>query len=87
MTSDPEPRPEGVSTLSTIRTAVGAVLLILLVVFVAINLQEVEIDFLIFSVQTPMLVAMLICALLGAAAALLFSGQGLLGIGRKKDRR
>lgn len=59
----------------TARNILSAVLILLLVVFVLQNLEEVRIDFLVFTVETSMLVAMLICALLGAAAALLFTRQ------------
>jgi uncharacterized integral membrane protein len=50
---------------------VSAILVVLLIVFILQNLEKVQIDFLIFSIETSMLVAMLICAGLGAAAALL----------------
>jgi uncharacterized integral membrane protein len=55
----------------SVRLIVSAILVVLLIVFILQNLEKVQIDFLIFSIETSMLVAMLICAGLGAAAALL----------------
>jgi uncharacterized integral membrane protein len=71
MATNAEHRHQQRSILSP-RLIVSAVLVLCLVIFVAQNLEEVTIDFLFFSIQTSMLVAMLICAGLGAAAALLF---------------
>ena len=59
--------------MSTLRMVVSGVLVLVLIIFILQNLEEVTIDFLIFSVETSMLVAMVICALLGAVAALLFT--------------
>jgi uncharacterized integral membrane protein len=55
------------------RLIISAVLVVCLAIFVAQDLEKVTIDFLFFSIETSMLVAMLICAGLGAAAALLFT--------------
>jgi uncharacterized integral membrane protein len=62
--------------MSTTRLVVSGVIILLLIVFILQNLEKVQIDFLIFSIETSMLVAMLICAVLGAAAALLFTRRG-----------
>jgi uncharacterized integral membrane protein len=59
--------------ISTTRLVSSGILVILLIIFVLQNLEKVQIDFLIFSIETSMLVAMLICAVLGAVAALLFA--------------
>jgi uncharacterized integral membrane protein len=58
---------------STVRLVISGILVLCLVIFVAQNLEKVTIDFLFLSVETSMLVAMLICAALGAGAALLFT--------------
>ncbi len=77
MATTTEGRDDRRAATSTVRNLLSAVLILLLVVFVLLNLEKVSIDFLIFTVETSMLVAMLICALLGAAAALLFTRRGL----------
>ena len=86
MTSEAE-RQDQDDSISMFRTVGGLVVVVLLIVFVAVNLDDVEIDFVVFSVHTKMLVAMLISALLGGAATLLFSGHGILGIGRRRGDR
>jgi uncharacterized integral membrane protein len=63
--------------MSTTRLVVSGVLVLCLVIFIAQNLEKVTIDFLFFSIETSMLVAMAICAALGAAAALFYTrGRG-----------
>lgn len=59
--------------LPMVRLGVSAVLVLLFVVFVLVNLETVEIDFVLFTVRTSMLVALVISALLGAFAALVFT--------------
>lgn len=87
MTSEIPPDDSG-NTIQTIRSIAGVVFLVVLAAFILANLDDVEINFLLFTVRTKMLVAMVISAILGAIAALLISGHGLIfGIGRRKDRR
>ncbi len=62
-----------IDRIATIRTVLSGILILLLIVFILQNLEQVTIDFLVFTVETSMLVAMLICALLGAAATLLIT--------------
>ncbi len=69
--NDQQPQSRG--TMSTLRLIISGVLILILIVFILQNLEEVTIDFLIFSLETSMVLAMVICALLGAAAALLFT--------------
>ena len=47
----------------------GIVALIILVVFVVQNSQEVQVDFLFTTTETPLIFALLIAALLGAVVA------------------
>jgi len=71
MTSNEGGRDRGV--MSTARLVISGVLVLLLIIFILQNLEKVTIDFLVFSIETSMMVAMVICALIGAAAALLFT--------------
>jgi uncharacterized integral membrane protein len=72
MASNEQGRQDRGGGMSTMRTVVSGVLVIVLIVFILQNLEKVTIDFLFFTLETSMVVAMVICALLGAVAALLF---------------
>jgi uncharacterized integral membrane protein len=65
--------PQRRHPLATARFVVGGLLLLALMVFVLQNLEKVEIDFLWLEIETNLLVAMLLCALAGAAATLLLT--------------
>lgn len=72
MTDDREPaptspEPPAYSTKDKAKLAAGAGLLVLFVLFVVINTDQTEVDFLITSVDLPLVVVLLVTAILGGA--------------------
>ena len=61
------------SATDTVRIGIAIALTAALVLFFAQNFDEAKISFLWFDWEMPLVVALLISALIGAAAALLFS--------------
>lgn len=72
MTDDREPAPippesPAYSTKEKAKLATGAGLLVLFVLFVVINTDQTEVDFLVTSVDLPLVVVLLVTAILGGA--------------------
>jgi uncharacterized integral membrane protein len=69
--SDSPSRPAR-SRKETARLAVGALLLVLLVLFVVANTRKTKIDFLVADVELPLILVLAVTAVVGAAIYQLF---------------
>lgn len=56
----------------TLRLALGAVILVLLTLFVVVNTEDVTVQFLVGEVTLPLVVVLLVTAVLGAVISSLF---------------
>lgn len=73
--TDSSRSPSTRSTKEIVQLSVGAVLLVLLVLFVAANTDKTKISFLVGDVDLPLILVLVITAALGAAIAELFRYQ------------
>jgi uncharacterized integral membrane protein len=63
-----------------------AVLLLVLIIFVAQNTQDVEVSFLVWNGQAPLAVALMVAALVGIAIALVAGSLRILQLRRRVRR-
>jgi uncharacterized integral membrane protein len=73
---------DGVDKRRAVRLLVAGVSIVLAVLFMAQNNQQVELEFLVFSVSTPLWVGMLVTLLLGALL-----GQAVAMLWARRKRR
>lgn len=69
--TSPSPHPVRSKT-ETAKLVAGAVLLVVLVLFVVVNTEKTRIDFLVGSVDMPLVVVLLVTAAIGGAITELF---------------
>lgn len=73
--SDHQSQPPSRSAKETVHLVGGGALLVLLVLFVAVNTDKTKINFLVADVDLPLIVVLVVTALFGAAIAELFRYQ------------
>lgn len=59
-----------------VRLVLGLILLVLFVIFVSLNSESVQVDFIFFETRTPLVWVFLICALVGGLVAFLLGRSG-----------